>query len=218
MLYRTWEIAQGCLSAQSIRACLENSQVTRDQQRQVAFSILNAVPHSTSPNGALLLTWLLDTSNVQLSAWTFGGPRQQKQAERCTWQGAKEKVLQVRRGCHVDNDTSSVQVKGVDLTTETVKSASLSLEGVDDVKRSDCASLSVLRVGDRVADDGFEEELEDTARLVVDEARDTLDTATSRQTTDSGLGDTLDVVSEDLAVSFGAALAETLATFSSSRH
>lgn len=42
--------------------------------------------------------------------------------------------------------------------------------------------------------------------------RDTLDTATTRQTTDSGLGDTLDVVAQDLAVTLGTTLAEALAT------
>ena len=44
--------------------------------------------------------------------------------------------------------------------------------------------------------------------------RDTLDTATASQTTDGRLGDALDVVAQDLAVALGAALAETLATFS----
>jgi len=42
--------------------------------------------------------------------------------------------------------------------------------------------------------------------------RDTLDTATTGQTADSGLGDTLDVVTQNLAMTLGAALAETLAT------
>lgn len=43
--------------------------------------------------------------------------------------------------------------------------------------------------------------------------RDTLDTTTTCETADSGLGDTLDVVAQDLAVTLGSALAETLATF-----
>lgn len=42
--------------------------------------------------------------------------------------------------------------------------------------------------------------------------RDTLDTTTASETADSGLGDTLDVVTQDLAVTLGATLAETLAT------
>jgi hypothetical protein len=41
--------------------------------------------------------------------------------------------------------------------------------------------------------------------------RDTLDTATTRQTADSGLGDALNVVTENLAMALGTALAEALA-------
>jgi hypothetical protein len=41
--------------------------------------------------------------------------------------------------------------------------------------------------------------------------RDTLDTATTRQTADGGLGDALNVVAKNLAVTLGAALAEALA-------
>ena len=48
---------------------------------------------------------------------------------------------------------------------------------------------------------------------VIRTGRDTLDTATASKTTDSGLGDTLDVVTQDLAMTLGATLAEALATF-----
>jgi len=41
--------------------------------------------------------------------------------------------------------------------------------------------------------------------------RDTLDTATTCETTDGGLGDTLDVVAQNLAVTLGTTLSETLA-------
>ncbi len=44
--------------------------------------------------------------------------------------------------------------------------------------------------------------------------RDTLDTATARETTDSGLGYALDVVTENLSVTLGSAFAETLSAFS----
>jgi len=44
--------------------------------------------------------------------------------------------------------------------------------------------------------------------------RDTLDATTAGEATDGGLGDTLDVVAENLPVALGAALAEALATFS----
>ena len=54
--------------------------------------------------------------------------------------------------------------------------------------------------------------------LLVDEAGDALDTATAGETADGGLGDALDVVAKDLAVTLGAALSESLASFSTSGH
>ena len=103
------------------------------------------------------------------------------------------------------------------LTAEAVKSAALTLEGVDDVEGSDGLALGVLGVGDSVADDTLEESLENTAGLLVDHGRDTLDTATTRQTADGGLGDTLDVVAQDLAVALGTTLSETLAALAALR-
>ena len=44
--------------------------------------------------------------------------------------------------------------------------------------------------------------------------RNTLDTSTTSKTSDRRLGDTLDVVTKNLAMSLGSALAETLATLS----
>ncbi len=54
------------------------------------------------------------------------------------------------------------------LTTETVQSAALSLEGVDDIEGGDSLALGVFSVGDCVTDDAFEEGLEDTAGFFVD--------------------------------------------------
>ena len=47
--------------------------------------------------------------------------------------------------------------------------------------------------------------------------RDTLDTATTSQTTDSRLGYALDVVTKNLSVTLGSTLAETLSTFAACR-
>jgi hypothetical protein len=44
---------------------------------------------------------------------------------------------------------------------------------------------------------------------LVDETRDTLDTSSTSETPDSGLGDSLDVVSQDLSVSLSASLTKT---------
>ena len=74
------------------------------------------------------------------------------------------------------------------------KSPALSLKGVDDVERCDSLSLGVLSVGDGVANDRLEEELEDTAGLVVDQTADTLNTTTASETADRRLCDTGDVV------------------------
>ena len=104
------------------------------------------------------------------------------------------------------------------LTSETVKGLSLTLEGVDNVHGCDGLSAGVLGVGDGITDDILKEDLEDTTGLFVDETGDTLDTTTTGETADSGLGDTLDVVTKDLAMTLGASLSETFASFSSSGH
>ena len=64
----------------------------------------------------------------------------------------------------------------------------------------------------------LKEDLENTTGLLVDETRDTLDTATAGKTTDGGLGDTLDVVTKNLAMTLSTTLAKTLSAFSTSRH
>ncbi|KAF2232644.1 hypothetical protein EV356DRAFT_488053 [Viridothelium virens] len=62
MLTRLWEIAQGRFGARAMRACLESHYATKDQQRMMAAAIaLHSVQLATNANGALLLTWFLDT-------------------------------------------------------------------------------------------------------------------------------------------------------------
>ena len=86
----------------------------------------------------------------------------------------------------------------------------------------------MLGVSDRIADDlggkdqhgvkrglrrnahVLKEDLEDTTGLLVDETGDTLHTTTTGETADGGLGNTLNVVAKNLAVTLRAALAETL--------
>lgn len=92
--------------------------------------------------------------------------------------------------------------------------------------------LRVFRIGDRVANDILQEDLQDATRLLIDQTRDTLDTTTTSKTTNSlqlegthynerqyfraveyithGFRDTLDVVSQNLPVTLGATLSETL--------
>ena len=92
------------------------------------------------------------------------------------------------------------------LTSETVQGLALALEGVHNVHGRDSLATGMLGVGDRVTDDILKEDLEDTASLLVDETTDTLDTATTSQTADRGLGNALDIVAKDLAMTLGASL------------
>ncbi len=76
----------------------------------------------------------------------------------------------------------------------------------------------MLGVGDGVTDDVLQEDLEDAASLLVDQAGNALDAAATSQMTDGGLGDALDVVTENLAMTFGASLAKSLSSFAASSH
>ena len=104
------------------------------------------------------------------------------------------------------------------LTAEAVQGATLPLQGIDHIHGGDSLPLGVFGVGDGIPDDVLKEDLEDTTGLLVDEARDTLDTTTACQTADGGLGDALDVVTQNLAVTLGASLSESLASFAATSH
>ena len=104
------------------------------------------------------------------------------------------------------------------LSTESVQSTALSLQSVHNVHGSDRLSLGVLCVRNGITDDVLEEDFEDAASLLIDEARDTLHSATTCKTTDGRFGDSLDVVAENLTMTLGATLSETLASFATTRH
>ena len=87
-----------------------------------------------------------------------------------------------------------VAVNNIYLATEAVESAALALEGVDDVHGSDRLALGMLGVGDGIPDDVLQENLEHASGLLVDEAGDALDAATTSKATDGRLGDALDVI------------------------
>jgi protein JSN1 len=62
MLSRMWDIAQGRYGSRAMRACLESHNASKDQQRMLAAAIaLHSVQLATNANGALLLTWFLDS-------------------------------------------------------------------------------------------------------------------------------------------------------------
>lgn len=109
-------------------------------------------------------------------------------------------------------------IHSISLTTETVQGSTLSLQSVDNVERSNSLSLGVLSVSDSVSDNVLQEGLQDTSDFLVDQSRNTLDTTSSGQSSDGWLGNTLNVVSQDLSVTLSATLSETFSSFSSTRH
>ena len=69
----------------------------------------------------------------------------------------------------------------------------------------------VLGVGYGVTDHVLQKYLENTASLFVDETGDTLHATTTSQATNCSLGDSLDVVAEDVPVVLGTSFSETFA-------
>ena len=111
-----------------------------------------------------------------------------------------------------------VEWKARALTTKSVQSTALALQGVDHIHGGDGLSLGVLSVGDCISDDVFQEHLQHPTGLFVDQTADSLHSATTGKTPDGWLGDSLDVIPENLPVTLGASFSKTFASFSSSRH
>ena len=87
----------------------------------------------------------------------------------------------------------------------------MSLESIDDIEGGDSLSLGVFSVGDWVSDDVLEEGLEDSSGLIIDEGADSLDTTSSGESADSGLGDAHDGLSDGL---LGSSLGSVFASLS----
>ena len=104
------------------------------------------------------------------------------------------------------------------LATEAVQGAALPLQGVHHIQSSHGLAAGVLGVGDGITDNVLQEHLQHTASLLIDETADALHTATASQTADGGLGDALDVIAKDLAVTLSATLAQSFTALASSRH
>ena len=104
------------------------------------------------------------------------------------------------------------------LSTKSVEGTSLAFQSIHDIHGSDSLPLCVLGVGDSITDYILKEHLEDATGLLVDEAGDPLDSSPPCQTSDGGLGDALDVVSQHLTVPLGASLSQSLASFAASSH
>ena len=104
------------------------------------------------------------------------------------------------------------------LASETVQGATLPLQGVHDIHGGDGLAFGMLAVSDCITDDILQEHLQDSSCLLVYQAGDSLDPTSPGKSADCRLGNTLDVVSQYLAVTFCASLSESLSSFSTTRH
>lgn len=104
------------------------------------------------------------------------------------------------------------------LTAESVEGTSLSLQSIDNVHGCDCLPLGMLSVCNCITDDVLKENLQYTTCFFIDQTRNTFDTTSACKTTDSWLGDTLDVITKYLPVTLSAPLSESFTSFASSRH
>ncbi|KAJ3325561.1 hypothetical protein HDV06_003331 [Boothiomyces sp. JEL0866] len=65
MQAKCWELGQGRFGARAMKACLESQYTTKRQQKQVSLAIVqNCVQLSMNSNGSILMTWLLDMSQL----------------------------------------------------------------------------------------------------------------------------------------------------------
>jgi hypothetical protein len=76
----------------------------------------------------------------------------------------------------------------------------------------------MLRVSDRVSDNIFKEHFQYTAGFFIYQTGDTLHSTTASETPNGRFGDTLDIVTKDLAMTLGPSFSETFTSFSSARH
>ncbi|KAJ0566614.1 hypothetical protein HanIR_Chr06g0275611 [Helianthus annuus] len=98
------------------------------------------------------------------------------------------------------------------LTAETVQGTALSLERIHHIHGGHSLPASVLSVGDGISDNIFQKDLENATCLFIDQTADTLHTSSASQSADSWLGDSLNVVTKNLTVSFCSSLSQSLAS------
>ncbi|KAK4011836.1 hypothetical protein OUZ56_020948 [Daphnia magna] len=121
--------------------------------------------------------------------------------------GGPEKGRLVQKGCQLRY-----------LTAETIQSATLAFQSVNDVHGRHGLPLGVFGVGYSITNDVFKKHLQNTTGLLVDETRNAFNTATTSKTTDGWFCDTLDVVTQDFAMTLGTSFAESFTSFATTSH
>ena len=101
---------------------------------------------------------------------------------------------------------------------ETVKCSTLPLECINHIHSSDGLPPRVLSISHGIPNYVLKEVPQNSSDFLIDVTADTLDTASSGETSNGGFGDTLDVLTHNLTVPLCTALTETFTTLSSSGH
>ena len=94
-------------------------------------------------------------------------------------------------------DSQGIDYNMFGLSAETVEGLALTLERIHDIHGGDGLAASVFGVRHRVTNYVLKENLQHAARLFVDETRNTLHATTTGETTDRGLGNSLDVIAKN---------------------
>ncbi|CAK8680600.1 unnamed protein product [Clavelina lepadiformis] len=128
----------------------------------------------------------------------------------------QHKMVALKRAGLLADERRSKQRR--QLTAEAVEGTSLTFQCVDNVECRDRLALCVLCVGDRVANNVLEKDLENSSRFFVNQTRNTLDTSTTCQTSDCWLGDALDVVTKHFPVPLCSSLSKTFTSFTTAGH
>lgn len=97
-------------------------------------------------------------------------------------------------------------------SSKSVESPALALQSVRKVESCDCLVASMFSIGDCISDNVLEQNLD--TRLLVHQACDALDSRTSGQSTNGWLGDSLNIISQNLPVPLESTFAWTNACVS----
>lgn len=108
--------------------------------------------------------------------------------------------------------------KKLQLTAKSIKSPSLPLESINHIHGGDRLPSRMFSVGHSIANHILKEDLKNPSGFLIDQPTDPLHTTSSRKPANGRLGDTLNVISENLPVALGTSLTQALSTLSTARH
>ena len=114
--------------------------------------------------------------------------------------------------------TASASATAAESLRVAVEGAPALLQSVHNVHSGDSFPLGVLGVCYSITDNVFQEYFQNTSGFLIDETGDSLHTTSASETTDGWLCDTLNVITQNLSVTFSASLSKTLSSFTSSGH